>query len=222
MRKQGVAARKIYPFAYFLADVDVLPKSTSLDKDESKFHFIYVGQLIGRKRVDLLIEALAEIKKDQFELTVVGVGNQDSFLRALADQILPGRVTWLGRISMKDVPSVIQRADCLVLASEHDGWGAVCSEALMVGTPVVCSDACGAAGVVHASRSGGVFESGNREQLRDMLKIRLSSGPISKRQRDFLSVWAQSLGASAGADYLTKIICNPSTAVPPWYERSNT
>jgi hypothetical protein len=56
-----------------------------------------------------------------------------------------------------EVPRAMAQADCLVLPSIHDGWGAVASESLMVGTPVVCSDACGVAGVVQASGVGGVF-----------------------------------------------------------------
>ena len=45
-------------------------------------------------------------------------------------------------------------ADVLVLPSRFDGWGAVVNEALMVGTPVICSDRCGASDVIENGRNG--------------------------------------------------------------------
>jgi len=107
-----------------------------------------------------------------------------------------------------------------VLPSRHDGWGAVVSEALMAGTPVVCSDSCGSAGVVRASGQGGVFRSGDREALLSMLKQVIAKGRLPSTDKLSLASWAESLGESAGAAYLLQIldhvvghIARPS---PPW------
>ena len=70
---------------------------------------------------------------------------------SLAASLLPNRVQWFGKFPMSEVAKKMADADCLVLPSLHDGWGAVVSEALIAGTPVICSDACGSAGVVEAS-----------------------------------------------------------------------
>jgi glycosyltransferase involved in cell wall biosynthesis len=52
-----------------------------------------------------------------------------------------------------------------VLPSRFDGWGAVVNEALMVGTPVICSDRCGASDVIENGRNGYVFEADNADAL---------------------------------------------------------
>ena len=49
---------------------------------------------------------------------------------------------------MSKIGNTIYQADNLVLPSSHDGWGAVTTEALMVGTPVICSDTCGSSLIV--------------------------------------------------------------------------
>ena len=66
---------------------------------------------------------------------------------------------------MSEVYQFINVADCLVLPSKHDGWGTVVSEALISGVPAICSDTCGVAEVVKLSNYGGVFKSGNIEDL---------------------------------------------------------
>lgn len=137
--KHGIDKKRIYPFAYFLKE-----KNNQLLKIPSTsnrvFRFIFVGQLIKRKRVDYLIRALAIFKELNFELWVIGNGNEKIYLYALANKLLGNKVSWFDSQPMHLIPKLIKQADCLVLPSQHDGWGAVVSEALMVGTPVICTD----------------------------------------------------------------------------------
>ncbi|MFO7633007.1 MAG: glycosyltransferase, partial [Caldilinea sp.] len=156
-----------------------------------------------------------------FELLIVGAGPEEPKLRALAEKGLGERVRWIGQLKSTDVPAVIAQADCLVLPSVHDGWGAVVSEALMVGTPAVCSDACGAAEAVRASGVDGVFQRDQIDDLRTRLDTQLKGGVIDPLRRSQLASWATALGADAGAAYLLDILefatdggKRPS---PPWY-----
>lgn len=139
--------------------------------DTRPYRFIFVGNLIELKRVDRLISAIASLNRPDVDLLVVGSGPEEVSLKAQASELLPGQVQWLGRKTMSEIPAVMAQADCLVLPSRHDGWGAVVSEALMVGTPAICSDACGSSVVVQTSGCGGVFkscsENGLVEQLRE-------------------------------------------------------
>lgn len=217
--KRGVAADKVYPFTYFLLDRD---SSHSGDGPKSRvFRFVFAGQLIRRKRVDLLIDALAKLAHQKFELLIAGVGPEERSLRNLAEAGLADRVRWLGRLALTDVPPLLAQADCLVLPSRHDGWGAVVSEALMAGTPAVCSDACGAAEVVHASGVGGVFPSGEIDALATILDAQLKTGIIDPSRRTQLASWASALGADAGATYLLEILSFKANGgerpLPPWH-----
>ena len=201
---RGMPADRVYPVAYFLSDYQapVIDNSVKL----RPFRFVFAGRLISLKRVDWLIDALARLKDPAFELWVVGTGSEESVLRALATSKLGNRVRWLGQLLLPDVPAVMVQADCLVLPSVHDGWGAVASEALMVGTPVICSDACGVAGVVRASGLGGVFPVYDRSALVQLLTYQLAHGVVSDVARQHLACWATCLGASAGALYLQQIL----------------
>ena len=109
---------------------------------------------------------------------------------------------------MSKVPEIINQVDCLVLPSLHDGWGAVTSESLMVGTPVICSDACGSSIVVKASKVGGIFLSNNQKILADILHIQYKTGKICIRERQKIARWARCLGAKSGAKYLEQILNN--------------
>lgn len=90
----------------------------------------------------------------------------------------------------------------------------------MVGTPVICSDACGAAGVVRASSRGGVFERDDRAGLVRLLERAIGAGRPSSAERASLAAWASCLGADAGADYLLEILDHVdgrgARPLPPW------
>lgn len=214
---RGMPRERIFPFAYFLPMPGVRAIPARVD---GRYRFLFVGQFIERKRLNLLIEALGQIREaGDFELIVVGSGPLDKELRMLAESRLAGRLVWRGRLSQSEVAAVMAAADCLVLPSRHDGWGAVISEALMSGTRVICSDRCGAAGVVELSQRGGVFRAGDTAHLAHLLRRELAAGRPTREQRSSLADWAACLGAAAGAHYLAEILAwrpGRGRPQPPW------
>ncbi len=220
---RGVAREKVFPFAYFLPDAK--PAALTGDREVRSVRFIYVGQFIERKRLDLLISSLGEMVGADVELTVIGSGPLEKKLQDFANAQLPNRVRWLGRMPISAVPGELSRADCLVLPSRHDGWGAVVSEALIVGTPAICSDACGSAEVVRASGVGGVFRGGNARELTSLLREFVANGRLSETKRVALAKWATSLGAQAGATYLLEVLeasaWRHEPPVVPWRRSSD-
>lgn len=200
---RGVSGSIVFSFAYFLPAAHPLEEHST---EKRPFRYLYVGQFIKRKRVDWLITSLAKVSGESFELWIAGGGAEKSRLEALTTTLLPGKVRWLGQIPIAQVPKLMAQVDCLVLPSVHDGWGAVASEALISGTPVVCSDKCGVAGVVKASRYGGVFPVRDRNSFTKILQAQLSLGQVSYTQRLALMSWASCLTAAIGADYLKGIL----------------
>jgi glycosyltransferase involved in cell wall biosynthesis len=215
---RGMRTDAVFPFAYFLQGIGRAP--SQCDDREGPFCFLFVGQLIELKRVDLLLDCLRALNTPDVRLAVIGSGPLEKSLRKLAANILPGRVDWVGTLPMASVAEEMARADCLVLPSRHDGWGAVVSEALIAGTPVICSDACGAAGVVRASGRGGVFARDDRAGLVRQLERAVAAGRPSISERTTLASWARCLNADAGADYLLEILDHVdgrcARPLPPW------
>lgn len=215
---RGFESSRVFPFAYFLAE----PRTdgASLSAVRERFRILYAGRLVRLKRVDLLIRALSEVSGPDFELVIVGSGPEANRLRSMANRTLTGAVTWLGRLPMPAVHEEMRRADCLVLPSSYDGWGAVVSEALMRGVPVVASEACGASVAVESSGVGGVFAVNDVGGLRDLLAQMICAGKLSPEQRNRIAHWARCLGADVGAKYFMSLATHLYDAGPlpsaPW------
>lgn len=215
---RGVPATRVFPFAYFLEDRPAAPIESLSSK--KPFCFAFVGRFIHLKRLPMLVNALAALDDRTAELVVVGTGPLEQAWRSDAEQRLPGRIHWMGRQPSSKVLDVLKEVDCLVLPSQHDGWGAVVSEALMSGTPAICSDSCGAATAVLASGVGGVFESDSTADLTGLLADAIVAGKSSVRERSRVSQWSTALGAAAGARYLLAILAHMDGAgsrpLAPW------
>lgn len=220
---RGADRSKVFPFAYFLSDA-IQCRSAALRKDDL-FRVLFVGRTIELKRLDLLIRAIAALEQDNVELHVIGSGPLEQPMRNLGFDVIGPRLHWIGQIPSTNVPNHMAAADLLVLPSRYDGWGAVVSEAIMVGTPAVCSDCCGSAGVVVASGQGGVFPSGDLDELTRLLQRLVKEGPQSEERRMALARWGRRLGARAGADYFMAILSRASSDAPlspPWISTENT
>lgn len=108
----------------------------------SGHRFLYVGQLIPRKRVEAIIQAFVRMAAPDDELTIVGTGALREDLQLLADGCEP-RIEFLEHTNNSDMPAVMARHHTLVLASEREVWGLVVNEALATGMHVVVTDNCG-------------------------------------------------------------------------------
>jgi glycosyltransferase involved in cell wall biosynthesis len=218
--KRGMNKKIVYPFAYFLKSPKINEYKIQFNEKIKKrfYRFIFVGQLIKRKNIELLINAIATLKLRDIRFWIVGDGPEKERLHALTNLLLPKQVRWFETLPMSKIPEIISETDCLVLPSIHDGWGAVTSEALMVGTPVICSNACGSSVVVKASKVGGVFVSEDLKSLTKILHKQYKLGKISITQRKIISKWAKCLDANSGAKYLDSILNNTGNNLinEPW------
>ena len=132
---------------------------------------LYVGRLIGVKRVDLLVDAMDALRRRCVEATLwlVGDGADRAALEArVAELGMPG-VRFFGTVETARLPAIYQAADAFVLPSDHEPWGAVVCEAMACSLPVVASDRVGAAPDYVAEDNGGVFPHGDGSALADAL-----------------------------------------------------
>lgn len=222
LEQRGLSRSKIFPFAYFLPEQSYLAESHPLQN--RAFRIVFAGQLVSRKRFQDLIFAVSQFGADvpPWEILVMGDGPEAAILRNLVKKYAPGRVRWMGQQPRIRVLELLAQADLLVLPSQHDGWGAVVSEALMAGTPAICSDRCGVSGVVLSSGTGGIFPTGDIRALSILLARMVKQGPVTLDQRAALRSWSECLGAKKGAQYLSAILSKNSKcalpSLPPWLE----
>ncbi|RWZ68634.1 glycosyltransferase [Labedella populi] len=119
-------------------------------------HFVYVGELIERKGVDLLIGAFAAMREDGDTLTVFGTGAlEDDLRRTAVRRGVADAVTFASYVLNEDIPAALADKHTLVFPSRQEVWGLVVNEALAAGLHVVVSDVAGATPFVTGMR--GVF-----------------------------------------------------------------
>lgn len=210
----GVANDKIYPFSYFLEPSVLVDKNN--EKDEL-FRFIFVGSLIDIKRPNLVVESCSKIiDKNKIHIQFIGDGILKDNIQDLSNKFQLN-VEFLGNIPIDRVRQYLAKADCLILPSLHDGWGAVTTEAMIEGTPVICSDACGSALTVLKSNMGGVFKFDELKELDNLVLKQFELGKISTQRRNSLKKWAKCLDSKSGANYLSNIIFETTKSKDaPW------
>lgn len=116
-----------------------------------------VGALIPRKGQALVIEALPALPGVGYWLA--GAGEEEGRYRALAQKLgVETRVHFMGPVANADLPQLYRAADAVVMPSASEGLANAWVEALACGTPVVISDAGGAAELVTAPAAGRIVE----------------------------------------------------------------
>lgn len=135
----------------------------------NRFAFLYLGQLINRKGIDLLLKAFSEIRNNKWCLIIVGNGSAETKLKNLANKlnIKSDRLLFHPAVSSKDISSVISAADVFLLPSRNDGWGVVLNEAASLNKPIIASDMVGAAWhLIENGKNGYRFTSNDYNDLK--------------------------------------------------------
>jgi glycosyltransferase involved in cell wall biosynthesis len=116
-----------------------------------------VGALIPRKGQALVIDALPALPGVQYWLA--GAGEEEVRYRALAQRLgVADRVHLMGPVANADLPQLYRAVDAVVMPSVSEGLANAWVEALACGTPIVISDAGGAAELVTSPAAGRIVE----------------------------------------------------------------
>ena len=141
----------------------------------------FVGSLSPEKDVASLLMALGHL--EDVSLVVAGDGPEGSRLRALADDLAPGRVRFLG--ASRDPRAVYAAADALVLPSLSEGLPAVIVEAGLMEIPTIASAVGAIAEVIDDTVTGYLVPPGEPELLAKRIEEALPhAGEVGRRARD--------------------------------------
>ena len=145
--------------------------------------FLFVGQLIERKGVDILIEAF-HLYRDAggtWDLRIVGSG-------PLADRCSGTGVIFDGFCQAATVSEKMRSAAALVVPSREDHWATVVCEAAAAGTPVIASKWVGASvDLIRHGINGLVFHKMEPTALANELKTMENWSPILRRDASEIS-----------------------------------
>lgn len=128
----------------------------------------WVGRPVGFKRVPLLVEAFALVRREHpsAHLLLVGDFSQRPDIRQQVAQLgLEEVVHFVGRVEHADLPAYYRLCDVYVHSSIYEGLGKVMIEAAASGKPVVATRTAGAAEIVVDGETGLIC---NAEDAADM------------------------------------------------------
>ena len=127
-------------------EADKTKRQSSIQRELS-LRFLYCGQLIKRKGVDLLLKAFARLVEEgnEIRLTFAGEGLLREELESSLSAAVSEKVDFLGFRAVDDLPTIFAESDIFLLPSRHDGWGVVINQAVATGMPVIATDQVGAA-----------------------------------------------------------------------------
>ena len=221
--KCGYPAEIIFPFGYFLEQPNLDCHLSMVSQNEkAKLRIVFIGNLIKRKGVDLLLKAVAALQEMNWGIQIIGDGVERKELVNLCDSLgLKHQIKFLGVMNNNDAMRTLECTDLLVLPSLHDGWGAVVNEALMRGVPAICSDRCGASVLLNGTSRGEVFEAGNVAALRETLERWIRNGPLKKSEKTRIKTWATlNISGKTAVNYLNNILLytngNGKRPQAPW------
>lgn len=128
--------------------------------------FLYVGELIVRKNVDTILEALSRFMDRAWTLDIVGAGNERDALEERAAALgIADRVCFRGRIPREDVFRLMHEADVFTMVSRDEAFGLVYLEAMLEGCITIGSLREGIDGIIHNGQNGFLCTAGATDEL---------------------------------------------------------
>ena len=169
-------------------------------RDDGKTVFLFCGQMIARKGIDLLLSAFQRLGTGA-RLLLVGTEAELPQLLAPLPAAVRERIEYAGFQAPENLPRFFARADVFVLPSRYDGWGVVVNQALGAGLPIICSDMVGAArDLVEQEVNGLIFPVEDATALAGRMRRFLDQPALAARwgevSRSRAHLWTPEAGAA--------------------------
>jgi glycosyltransferase involved in cell wall biosynthesis len=140
---------------------------------ETLINLLFVGILIPRKGVHILLDALQELPHYPWQLRIAGDQTLDvRYIESLREKALRlgNRVQFLGRVSPKELSQIYLASDLFILPSYFEGYGIVVAEAVLHLLPTIASRVGGIPEIVRDGKEGILVPPGDKSALKQALQ----------------------------------------------------
>lgn len=163
----GISTSKYYK-TIDIAEKNAIKKTMGLE--ENAFTIGFVGSLVHRKGVDILLESIYRINDSNCQLVLLGDGDI-KWVESLVDRFhLKERVKFY---PFQDPIQFYKMFDIFVLPSRKEGFGLVAIEAMMMGVATVRSNVQGSCDQIDHGVTGIIFRNEDVEELAMQINILL-------------------------------------------------
>jgi glycosyltransferase involved in cell wall biosynthesis len=131
----------------------------------------YTGRIDKVKRIDLLLQAFAQIvaQYPKARLVIAGNGKLRQQMEALSQQLdLSHAVTWMG--FYQNIPRLLAAIDIYAQTSVNEGLSLSILEAMAAGKPVVATDVGGAREIISNEKNGLLIPAESEEAIVGAIK----------------------------------------------------
>ena len=144
---------------------------------------IYVGSLIKRKHLDVVIKAFLNVAGPKDTLSVIGGGPEEETLKSMVSDLKEeNRIHFMGRLSREEVIKRMEESQIFSLISHGETYGMVYIEAMLQGCLTIASRGEGFDGIIQDGINGFICEPGDQAALERVYK-RISAMSTSERNK---------------------------------------
>lgn len=191
-KMMGVKAPIILAPNGISADEPIKPNAHKVKSLDEKKIIITTSRLVYKNGIDILIEAIAELKKDgvkNIQCQILGAGKEEEKLKELTRILgLFDEVVFLGHIDPEVIPNYLANADIFTRPSRSEGLGSSFLEAMSAGLPVIGTAVGGIPDFlkdpteVGLEKATGLFcEVDNPKDLAEKIRMLLEDENLSKK-----------------------------------------
>jgi 1,2-diacylglycerol 3-alpha-glucosyltransferase len=132
----------------------------------TKTTFLFVGRVDGEKRIDLLLQALHQLKRDDLQLVVAGKGAaRSSLIKQSKELNLENQIYFPGFVPDDELPALLNSADIFTMPSQAELLSIATLEAMACGRPILAARAQALPELVDTGINGYLFEDGSVDDL---------------------------------------------------------
>ena len=143
---------------------------------------LFIGQIIKRKGIDLLIKALQNM--DENVGTYIIGGECTKEYKEMLKQYKIKNIHFINFLSKEELKDYLKISDVFAFPTREDIWGFAVTEALSYGIPVITTDKCGAGlDLIKNEYNGFIIDSDDSEKLKEKILYLIKN----KKVKDILS-----------------------------------
>ena len=219
-----------FPRTYLIrCGVDIGPLTPESTTKREPNHVVSVGRLVPKKGHDVLIRAIANLRKWNYDVrcTIVGTGPEERALRDLIESFgLSRQIQLVGAKSHTETLALLQSASVFALACRRDATGdtdglpVAYLEAAAAGTPIVGTQIAGI-GEFLTEETGWIALPEDVEGTADAILSALTNKPETTRKAEnAVATVENSFSVPSQVQGLLTVLGDPSPMLTPSIRRA--